>query len=414
MFPSLRFASFLGLRFGLSTRHKGFLTVVSMISLVGMVLGVCALIVVLSVMNGFHHELRDRLLVLVPQWRVMPQHGLLMQDPQRIERKILSAFPAVTVSPYIESTVLLSSDNAIRGVHLLGILPEREQGLLAYAPDIARQLQPGAYQVALGQGVARQLGVRAGDRVALVLPSVAITPAGVFPRTKFFTVQSVFATGSQVDAEYAVIHLGDAQRLFRAGQSVQGLRLNGADDPRAGAFREKLGQTLAGESMAMADWRSLQGPLFDAVQMEKRMIALLLFIVIVVAAFNIISVVTISVTQKRPAIAILRTMGATRGTVLRVFLVQGMVLGVTGITLGTIAGLLLAQHINGIIHTLEAVSGSHLFDPSVFYIVDLPVAIQPVDVLGSVTGALLLALVSSLIPAWHASRVDPAVSLRAL
>lgn len=406
-----RLAVWLGLRFGLSTRHKGFLTLVSMLSLIGMVLGVASLIVVLSVMNGLQHSLQARLLVLVPQLRVLPAQGLLA-DPDALAQRIAGVLPDAVVSPYLETTVLLSSGQAMHAARLLGVVPAREPGLQRLLPDSSALLQPGNFNVILGQALARQLGVRRGDTVSLLLPQMTVTPAGVFPRTRLLTVAGLLATGSQVDAEYALLHLQDARRLHKSGSAVDGLRLHYGVTDAVAADRLR---TLLGEAdFRMDGWRSIQGPLFDAVQMEKRMIAVLLFVVIVVAAFNIVAVLGITVAQKRPAIAILRTLGASGASIRLLFLVQGMVLGLAGVALGSVLGLLLATHLNALVHGVESALGLYLFDPALFAAVDLPVRLQAADFGWIIGGALCLSFLSCLVPAWQASRQDPADSLRAL
>lgn len=396
----------LGTRFALSTRGKGFLTLVSWISLLGMVLGVASLIVVMSVMNGFHAEIRDRLLVLVPQWRIeSPRHtGLPVGQQQGLQ----ALLPEAVISPYVQGTVLLGSGEASRGAKLLGIIPENEPALLealAHAPSV---LAPGAFRVVLGRGLARQLDVSIGDRITVVLPQVSVTPAGVFPRTRTFTVSDVFATGSQADSEYAIVPLADAQRLFRMPETVHGFRLHGANTV-AQALNESVLNT---EGWSLASWRSLQGALFDAVEMEKRMIGVLLFVVIVVAGFNIVAMLAISVSRKQQAIAILKTLGASRQTIMASFLVQGVVLASVGIAAGCAFGLLLARYLNTVVHTVEALLQHSLFDPAVFYIVNLPVDIQLADILAVVAGAGVLALLACLVPARQAANMHPADGLR--
>ncbi len=396
----------LGTRFALSTRGKGFLTLVSWISLLGMVLGVAALIVVMSVMNGFHAEIRDRLLVLVPQWRIQPTE--LAELPIEQQQRLQLLLPNAVISPYLQGTVLLSSAEATRGAKLLGIQPEQEPALLqtlAHAPSV---LAPGAFQVVLGRGLARQLDVGIGDRITVVLPRVSVTPAGVFPRTRTFTVSDVLTTGSQADSEYAIVPLADAQRLFRMPATVHGFRLHTLD---AGVPALDAA-VMAGEGWSLSSWRSLQGALFDAVEMEKRMIGVLLFVVIVVAGFNIVAMLAISVSRKQQAIAILKTLGASRETIMASFVTQGFVLASVGIATGCACGLLIATYLNTIVHTVEAALQQSLFNPSVFYIVDLPVIVQLSDILAVVGGAGLLSLFACIIPARQAANMHPADGLR--
>ncbi|HEY9035924.1 MAG TPA: FtsX-like permease family protein [Pseudomonadales bacterium] len=396
----------LGVRFATSTRGKGFLTLVSWISLLGMVLGVSALIVVMSVMNGFHAEIRDRLLVLVPQWRV---ESALAGDLNLASQERLQALlPNVLLSPYIQGTVLISSEHGVRGAKVLGVDPAREPALLDRLAHADTVLAPGAFQMVLGRGLARQLEVGIGDRVTLVLPQVSVTPAGVFPRTRNFRVSDILATGSQADTEYAIIPLQDAQRLFRMSGTVHGFRLHTAEPVANVLTPAQLGDA----GWSLSNWRSLQGALFDAVAMEKRMISLLLFVVVIVAGFNIVAMLAISVSRKQPAIAILKTLGASRQTIMASFVIQGFMLASVGIASGCVLGLLLAWNLNSLVHAVESALHQNLFDPTVFYIVDLPVDIQGGDMLAIVGGAWALALLACLIPARQAARMNPADGLR--
>jgi len=400
-----RLASRLGIRFALAARGKGFLTLVSWISLLGMVLGVMALVVVMSVMNGFHAEIRDRLLVLVPQWRI---ESTLADLPQNTVERLQAQLPEAVLSPYLQGTVLLSSERGVRGAKLLGIDPLQEPALRDHLAHADTVLAPGDFRIVLGRGLARQLDVNIGDRISVMLPQVSVTPAGVFPRTRSFTVSDVLHTGSQVDSEYAIVPLADAQRLFRMAGRVHGVRIHSA----AAVDQQLPAATLASEGWELSDWRRLQGPLFDAIVMEKRMIAVLLFVVVIVAGFNIVAMLAISVSRKQAAIAILRTLGASRQTIMASFVVQGGVLSTVGVLLGSALGLLLANHLNTVVHAVERLLHASLFDASVFYIVNLPVRIQAGDVVTIVAGAWLLGLLACLMPSWQAARMEPAEGLR--
>jgi lipoprotein-releasing system permease protein len=295
------------------------------------------LLVVLSVMNGFDRELRTRILSMVPHVLVHAAHPL--QDWEPLATALEQDPAVVGVAPFIGGTAMLSTPGVVRGVELTGIRPERDArvspiGRYMVQGDLA-QLRPGAFGVVIGNLLARSLGVQPGDHVTLMLPELSVTPAGAYPRMRRFRVVGIFAVGAQVDATTALIHLDDAARLYRTGGGVQGVRLALADPDLAPVVRERIASALAAGLVA-EDWSVSQGSLFSAIRMEKRMVTLLLLVIVAVAAFNIVSILTMVVAEKRGAIAVLRTMGASPRQVMAIFTVQGSLIGLAGLAMGLV------------------------------------------------------------------------------
>ncbi len=384
-----------------------------MVSLVGMALGVASLITVLSVMNGFAGELRDRILSLVPHVQVESSQPL--QDWAGLAERIGERPEVVAVAPYIRGKALLASDRAVRGVQLTAVDPEAEQGV----SNVATYMRAGSfddlsqqrYGVVLGVLLARSLGVGVGDTIELTVPRLTITPLGSFPRSKRLHVVGIFEIGAQLDSVQAYISLPSGQRLLGLGDAVQGLRVELADLYQAPTVAAALNTELE-EGLLARDWSQSQGNLFAAIKMEKTMMTVLLLSVVAVAAFNIVSTLTMAVTDKRPDIAVLRTMGARAGSIMAIFMSQGLLLAGIGIAAGSLAGVLLALNISEVTLFLEALSGAKLFNPDVYFISDLPSRLEWRDVATVCLLALLLSLVATLFPAWRAARVAPAEVLR--
>lgn len=405
---------FIGLRYSQSKRRNQFISFVSLISLLGMALGVFALLVVLSVMNGFEAELRSRVLAVIPHGIVTASDGHL-SDWQDLSRRLVRDDEVVAVAPFVAGNIMLSRPGIVRGAKLNAILPAQESEVSQIAGRMVRggmeQLLPGKYHLVLGSILARQLNVDIGDQVSVVLPRVTVTPVGVFPRVKRFTVTGIFSAGSQVDSDSAFIHLVDGQKLFQLGDDVSGLRLKLHD---LFAAPKKM-QELAGELPAgviAKSWRETQGSLFQSVAMEKRMIGLLLLIIVAIAAFNIISILIMMVADKRADIAVLRTMGLSPFKVMAIFVVQGVSVGVTGIAMGIAAGLPVAFVIGDIVSWFEQLLGSQLFNPQVYFISQIPSVVKLSDVLLIVVSGVLLTVMATLYPAYRAAKIHPAEVLR--
>jgi len=406
------FPLFIGIRYARARRDARFVSVVSAVALCGLALGVMALVVVLSVMNGFDRELRARILSLVPHVTV---HTLGPAEDWRPLARRLAEVPGVSAAlPWAGGTAMLSTPGVVRGVELGGLRPEEDadaSGVSASMVSGALQdLRPGGFGIVLGGLLARSLGVDVGDTVTVMLPQLTVTPAGAWPRMRRFRVVGVFKVGAQVDASTALVHLEDAARLYRTGQGVHAVRLLLEHPSDAPAIAAKLATREAGRTIE--DWSRTQGTLFNAVRMEKRMVTLLLMVVVAVAAFNIVSILTMVVAEKRGAIAVLRTMGASPGQVMAIFAAQGTLTGVVGIAAGLAAGIPLALHAGAILAWFEELLGLRLFDPNVYFISYLPSQLQGGDV-ALVSGmALLLCVLATLYPARRAAAIGPAEALR--
>ncbi len=402
----------IGLRYFVSRRRDRFLSLVSWISLLGMAVGVISLVVVMSVMNGFEAELRGRVLSLVP-------HGFIdgperrMSDWRARAEGLQKDKRVVGVSPYVGTAAMLMRGDRLRGIQLFAIDPEGEKAVSSIHEQIieGRNLDAAAYHIVLGDILARQLRVSVGDTINLVLPTVTVTPLGVFPREKAFEVIGLFKAGADIDGNTAFIHLADGQRLLRLGTAVNGLRVEFHNLFDAPALLQEIAKGLP-EGTTTLSWAETQGSLFQAVKMEKRMIRLLLFFIVVIAAFNIISILTMAVSQRRAAIAVLRTMGATPADIVSIFICYGLLTAVLGVGLGGLLGVPLAIHIAEIIASLENLLGAKVFNPDIYFISRIPSVFQWSDFVGIVTAALTLSLLATLYPAWQASRIEPAEALR--
>lgn len=407
------FQLFAGLRYLRSRRRNQFLSFISWFSLLGLVLGVTALITVSSVMNGFEGELKGRILHFMPHGFVEAgQDGL--SDWSALQEQLEQHAKVLGAAPYIRGHALINRGGTVRGVELSAVDPAL-QPRVSQVDDYMlvgqlADLRAGEFNIVIGSILARRLRVNIGDAITVVLPRVRVTPVGIFPRMRRFTVVGVFEVGAQLDASEVFIHLQDGQRLFAMADEVQGIQLQFEDIYQSGHILAELAPGLAG--YRLSDWSQQQGSLFQAVKMEKIMVALMLFIIVAVAAFNIVSILTMMVMDKRAEIAVLRTMGASSGQVLGLFLVQGLSIGVLGVLLGVLIGVPLALHIGELVAWLEQLLQFQVFDPSVYFITALPSRLEPQDVVWIVSGSLLLTLLATLYPAWRAGQIQPAEVLR--
>ena len=416
---------FIGLRYMRSKRRDGFVSFISLFSLAAMALGVMALIVVLSVMNGFDREIKMRLLRVVPHISVISPEGLNIAQINQLETELKTdsedaPVRVLSVVPMLQSFVMASRDEHQTGLVLQGIDPQsRTADKLAenMISGYVGQLQEGQFGVVIGSQIARKLDLFVGDTLQLTLPSVTVTPAGVFPRIKRVIVTGIFQVGAQVDASVAFIHFRDGQKLLRLGDRFQGVQLELsdaflADNWLSAQTGKRFLKGNLNDDLQWRSWSDNMGTLFQAMRMEKVIVSLLLSVIIAVAAFNIVASLVLMVSDKRKDIAVIRTLGATSGTVMKIFVIQGLAVGSLGILAGTLLGCLLAYFVGDIVAGLEQLSGSYIFDPSIYLISALPSKILLSDVLMVVGSALIVSFVATLYPAWRAGKVLPAEALR--
>lgn len=403
----------IGLRYVRAKRRNHFISFISLTSMLGLMLGVAVLILVLSVMNGFDHELRTRILGMVPHTKVESRTGMV--EWEALAERLMERERVIGAAPYVEQQGMFSVGGRNEGAMVNGIHPEWEDRVSIIGRHMQRggldDLQPGEWNIVLGSILARRLGVGVGDSVTLLVPEASITPAGVFPRLKRFTVSGIFSVGADLDAALAYANIEDMQTLARLGDAVGGLRLE-LDDLFAASAETRAIINELGPGYRGVDWTFSHGNLFQAIQMEKRMIALLLTVIIAVAAFNIVSTLVMVVTDKHADIAILRTIGATPRSIMGIFIVQGLAIGVIGILVGVALGVLLALTISDIIDGVESLFGIQFLDAGVYFISNLPSRLDWGDVRDIVAAALGLTFLSTLYPAWRAAKVQPAEVLR--
>lgn len=401
---------YIGIRYTRSRKGSRFISLVSWFSMVGMALGVFALVVVLSVMNGFDREIKNRLLKLIPHGYLHVENGV---DRWQAAMAQAEKNPHVlAAAPYIKGRALLTAGDNQHGVELVGVHPQEELKV----SELARVMRIGAlddlpgYGLILGRISAAALKVQVGDYVTAVLPQISVTPAGYFPRYKRFKVVGIFEAGAQVDAQLALIYLQDARRFFRFPAQSQGLRIKVDNQQQAPEILNAVAAKFSGP-VTVQPWQQSQGSLFAAIAMEKRVTGLLLSLIILVAGFNIVSSLVMSVSEKRHDIAVLRTIGASRNTILQIFLIQGMATGLIGAAVGLCLALPTAIYLPEIFAALEKVAGAVLFDPRVFFISRLPSELRWEDVSYTLVLVFSLNLLATLYPAWKASQVPPAAAL---
>jgi lipoprotein-releasing system permease protein len=409
-------ALFIGLRYTRAKRRNSFISFISLVSMIGIALGVAVLITVLSVMNGFDREIRNRVFTMVPALTIGNVAGYVSdwEDLQQIVREL----PEVTASaPFVTAQVLLSYGGSVQPALINGVLPEQEQNVSAVANKMVEgaytNLKPAKFGIVLGEGLAERLGVVLGDKVTVVTPQVSLTPAGVVPRYKRFTVVGIFKAGSGFgfDMGLGFIHLQDAQRLMGLSNHVTGLHVNIKNVYQAPRFAQQLATELS-PAASISTWADQFGEFFHAVQLEKTMMFLILQLIVAVAAFNLVSTLVMVVNEKQADIAILRTFGATPRMILGIFIVQGGLVGVIGTFMGVFGGLLLAWNVTSIVDAIQHVFHVQLLSSSVYFVNYLPSQVILSDVLTISVGSLLLSLLATLYPAWRASKLDPVESLR--
>jgi lipoprotein-releasing system permease protein len=402
-------------RAGRATRRNGFISFISGVSMLGIALGVAALIIVLSVMNGFQKEVRDRMLSVISHIEVFSADGQALPNWEQTANEAMAHGQVLGAAPYVAAQALVARGEDMRGAIIRGISPEHEAKVTPLAAQlrdtVLARLQPEGWGVVLGAELARQLGVREGDRVTIVSPSGQVTPAGVVPRLKQMTVVGTFEAGHyEYDSGLVLMHLDDAARLFRVAGPT-GVQLRLADVHRARQVAQELAQQLSGE-LYLRDWTRTNRNWFDAVQLEKRMMFIILTLIVAVAAFNLVSMLVMTVTDKRADIAILRTLGATPRSIMGIFMVQGAASGVIGTLGGLLLGLLVAFNIDVIVPAIERLFNASFLPGSIYLISRMPSDPQMADIVPIGVISLVLAFVATLYPSWRASRVQPAEALR--
>jgi lipoprotein-releasing system permease protein len=403
-------------RAGRAGRRNGFISFISFVSVIGIALGVAALIIVLSVMNGFQKEVRDRMLSAIAHVELLEPNGAALAGWQALAARAKQDPSVRAAAPFIAMQSLLARGEDMRGAVVRGVLPEAEAGITDLAAALRAdgtlaKLVPGAWNVVLGGELARALGVKVGDPVTLIAPGGQVTPAGVVPRLKQFTLVGIFNVGHyEYDSALALIHLDDAARLYRT-EGPTGVQLKLADVHEARDVGVRLAEAL-GPQVRVRDWTRTNAAWYDAVQIEKRMLFIILTLIVAVAAFNLVSTLVMTVTDKRADIAILRTLGASPRSVMGIFVVQGATAGVIGTLAGVGFGLLVAFNVGVIVPAIERLLGVAFLPSSVYVISRMPSDPQMGDILPIGLIALALAFLATLYPSWRASRVNPAEALR--
>jgi len=415
----MRYELLVGLRYTRSRKRaqgrNRFISFISLVSMLGIALGVAALIVVLSVMNGFQEELRSRILGVASHLQITGIDNRLESWQAVADRA--SQHPEVRgAAPFVQEQGMLVFDQNVRGSLVRGVLPELEEGVAEfsrYMKDGALEdLRSGTFGIVLGRDLAYRLHVRTGDKVTLIAPQGLVTPAAVLPRLKQFTVVGIFEAGMfEYDSGLALIHLHDAQALYRMGDEVSGVRLKVEDLFSAPRIARDLAPVFP-PSIYITDWTRSHANFFRAVALEKTMMTLILFLIVAVAAFNIVSTLVMAVQEKYADIAILRTLGASPGSIMQIFMLQGSIIGFVGLGAGVALGLLIAGNLDVVIPGLEKLLGVTLWNKEIYFVSEMPSQVLPADVISIVTVSFFLTLLATVYPSWRASRINPAEALR--
>ncbi len=406
---------FIGLRYTRAKRRNHFISFISLISMLGMGLGVMALIVVLSVMNGFQKEIRARMLGVSPHVEVVADGGRL-HDWQAVLDKV-AQYPQVSAAaPYVAGQGMLSFGQSVQGVMVRGIDPQQETAITGLSDKMKvgalGNLRGGEFTIVIGSDLARALGVKLNDKIMLIAPQGQITPAGMMPRLKQFRVAGIFEIGmAPYDNSLALIHMNDAQKLFQLGDAVTGISARLHDIDLAPRVARELQSQLPADLYAN-DWTHQNSNYFRAVQMEKKMMFIILSLIVAVAAFNIVSTLVMAVTDKQADIAILRTLGASPRSIMKIFIVQGVVIGVIGTLLGSLSGIALALNLDVVVPFIERLFGVQFLAKDVYYITELPSDLRYPEVAVVASMSFLISLLATLYPSYRASKTQPAEALR--
>ncbi len=407
---------FVGLRYTRAKRRNHFISFISMVSMAGIALGVTALITVLSVMNGFETELRERILGMASHVSVSGFSRSLYNWPDVIEAGKALDEHIIAAAPYVEGEGMLKQGKRLSGTMIRGVIPDKEVTVSDvgehFIEGSLNELQAGEFRLLLGSELARSLGVANGDKIDLMIPQVSVSPAGLLPRFRRFTVAGIFEVGMyEYDRGLVIIHMEDAAALYRMGEGVTGVRFKLDDVYLARQTTRYLSADLPAEYY-VTDWTRQHANFFRAIRTEKIVMFIILSLIVAVAAFNIVSTLVMVVTDKQADIAIMRTLGASPLSVMTMFIVQGSLIGVIGTILGVIGGVLLAVNVENIVPLLESLVGQDLLSQDVYYINELKGQVNTPDVINIGLMSLFLSLISTLYPAWRASAVQPAEALR--
>ncbi len=406
---------YVGLRYTRAKRRNHFISFISLTSMLGIALGVTALITVLSVMNGFERELKERILGMASHATISGTDGTLIGWRDLIDQSRAHA-DVVGVAPYVQAEAMLNRGGAVRGALVRGVLPETE-------PEVSEidrfmeegsmdSLRAGEFNVLLGIGLARALGARLGTKVTLIAPTATVTPAGILPRLRRFTVTGIFKVDhGQFDAALAVVHLDDAAKLFQLDDRVSGLRIKLEDMDDAPRISKELARSFGGRYW-VRDWTQHNANFFRALKTEKTVMFVILTLIVAVAAFNIVSTLVMVVTDKEADIAILRTLGTSPASVMVIFIVQGTLIGLIGTLLGMLGGVLLATNVETVVPAIESFFNTKFLPPDIYYISEVPSDMRWPDVFLISGVAFIMSMLATIYPAWRASRTQPAEALR--
>jgi lipoprotein-releasing system permease protein len=405
----------IGTRYLRSTHRRGFVSFVALMSVLGLMLGVATLITVLSVMNGFERELRNRILSVTSHGTLSGIDGSIA-DWRSVQQAALKQPGVQAAVPYIEEQSMLSNGVNIAGATVRGVLPDEERRATGLAQHLTagrlEDLEAGQYHIILGSALARELHAKVGAQVVLIAPEGTATPTGVVPRMRRFLVTGIFQSGMyEFDRGLALIHISDAAKLYKLGDRVSGIRLALQDPLQAPAAVVKLARDLGG-GFYVSDWTRNHVNFFRSIELTKSMMFVILLMIVGVAAFNIVATLVMIVKEKQTDIAILRTLGAGPQNILATFAIQGVMIGLVGTLLGAGLGTLLSHNLESLVAWLERVLGTQFLDASVYYMSDLPAYVEGMDVVRVCTVAFLLCALATIYPAWRASRTTPAEALR--
>lgn len=410
-----KFELSVGLRYLKAKQKNSFVSFISLVSIIGIALGVAALITVLSVMNGFQEEIRNKIIGVTAHIELTDASNQLA-NWQKIATKVRDNKEVIALAPYVDGQALVSFDGNVSGVIIRGVKPDLEKTVDDVSSHMesgrADSLVSGRFNIIIGKDLAKNLGVEVGDKITLITPDGNITPAGMIPRLKQFTVSGIFNVHMyEYDSSLVYIDLHDAQVLLKMGDTVSGLRIKVTDVMQTPRIKTELSKTLP-ESVILTDWIDQHANYFAAVELEKKMMFVILTLIVAVAAFNLVSTLVMTVNDKRADIAILRTMGASKKSITKIFMIQGGLSGIIGTISGTLLGLLMAFYIGHIVHGIEVLTGMQFINSDVYFIDYLPSKIDPANVITIFIISIVLSILATIYPSINAAKTDPVEALR--